>query len=109
MHACRAGRTTAAVRLRSLAGMAACHVLSAGGWLLHFPRQSLCPPTTLRSLACVPTFQPCLKLQADYDGSATQRPTPSIVGSWPDWWNLDAGCTYEVRLRCLSAAAACCL
>ncbi|KAI3428632.1 hypothetical protein D9Q98_007455 [Chlorella vulgaris] len=31
----------------------------------------------------------------DYDGSATQRPTPSIVGSWPDWWNLDAGCTYE--------------
>lgn len=32
----------------------------------------------------------------DYDGSATQRSTPAIVGSWPSWWNLGAGCAYEV-------------
>jgi hypothetical protein len=36
----------------------------------------------------------------DYDGSATQRSTPSIVGSWPSWWNLAPDCSYEVRSGC---------
>jgi hypothetical protein len=36
----------------------------------------------------------------DYDGSATLRSTPTIVGSWPSWWNLAPDCSYEVRSGC---------
>ena len=32
----------------------------------------------------------------DYDGSSTQRTSPTIVGSWPTWWQLAPDCTYEV-------------
>lgn len=32
----------------------------------------------------------------DYDGSATQRTGPTIVGSWPAWWQLAPDCSYEV-------------
>lgn len=35
----------------------------------------------------------------DYDGSATGRAGPSIVGSWPSWWQLAPDCTYEVGGR----------
>ncbi|KAL4433088.1 hypothetical protein ABPG77_006515 [Micractinium sp. CCAP 211/92] len=31
----------------------------------------------------------------DYDGSATQRTGPTIVGSWPSWWQLAPDCSYE--------------
>lgn len=32
----------------------------------------------------------------DYDGSSTQRTGPTIVGSWPTWWQIAPDCTYEV-------------
>lgn len=32
----------------------------------------------------------------DYDGTATQRKGPSIVGSWPAWWQLAPDCAFEV-------------
>ena len=32
----------------------------------------------------------------DYDGSASQRTGPSIVGSWPTWWQLAPDCAFEV-------------
>lgn len=32
----------------------------------------------------------------DYDGSATGRSGPSIVGAWPSWWQLAPDCAYEV-------------
>lgn len=32
----------------------------------------------------------------DYDGSATQRTGPTIVGSSPSWWQLAPECVYEV-------------
>ncbi len=35
----------------------------------------------------------------DYDGSATQRTGPTIVGSWPSWWQLAPDCSYEVSCR----------
>ncbi|PRW44355.1 G8 domain-containing [Chlorella sorokiniana] len=31
----------------------------------------------------------------DYDGSSTQRTGPTIVGSWPNWWQIAPDCTYE--------------
>ncbi|KAG1679774.1 hypothetical protein FOA52_012685 [Chlamydomonas sp. UWO 241] len=28
----------------------------------------------------------------DWDGSASRRGKPTIIGSWPLWWQLDSGC-----------------
>ena len=33
----------------------------------------------------------------DFDGSSTQRTGPSIIGSFPSWWQLAPDCSYEVR------------
>ncbi|KAI7839068.1 hypothetical protein COHA_007210 [Chlorella ohadii] len=32
----------------------------------------------------------------DYDGTSTQRTSPTIVGSWPSWWQIAPDCTFEV-------------
>ncbi|GLC70469.1 hypothetical protein PLESTF_000985100 [Pleodorina starrii] len=31
----------------------------------------------------------------DTDGTATLRGRPTLVGSWPTWWNLGPDCTYQ--------------
>lgn len=31
----------------------------------------------------------------DWDGSATLRGRPTVVGSYPSWWQLDGSCQTE--------------
>ncbi|GIL62495.1 hypothetical protein Vafri_16705, partial [Volvox africanus] len=31
----------------------------------------------------------------DTDGTATLRGRPTLIGSWPSWWNLDSDCSYQ--------------
>ena len=36
-----------------------------------------------------------LALIADYDGSASTRGVPTVIGSWPSWWHLGEECAFD--------------